>query len=140
MTNRLPLKRNHGPVFVMAQSKGKKIGFWVLTALIVVSQGASGLGDLMGAEGLVEGVTNLGYPAYLLNILGPAKLIGVVVIAAPKLPRLKEWAYAGFTIDFLGAFASHMFNGDGVDLMAPALVLLAILLGSYYLRPENRRL
>ncbi len=121
-------------------SKGKLIGYWILTALVVVSQGASGVMDLMQAEPLVEGMQALGYPLYVLRILGPAKLIGVTVLAVPGLKRLKEWAYAGFTIDFLGAAASHAFNGDGIDLIAPPLVLLLLLMGGYFLLPANRRL
>lgn len=114
--------------------------FWVLTGVVVASQGISGFMDLSGAEPVAAGILALGYPTYLLFILGPAKLAGVLVIAAPGLPRLKEWAYAGFVIDFGGAFASHAFNGDGPALLAPPLVLMAVLLGSYWLRPASRRL
>ena len=121
-------------------SKGKVIGFWICTALIVLSQGASGVMDLMGAEQLVTAITALGYPTYILKILGVAKIAGVIAIAIPGQPKLKEWAYAGFTFDFLGAAASHILNGDGIDLIAPPLVVLAILLGSYFLRPADRRL
>ncbi|MEM7153018.1 MAG: DoxX family protein [Myxococcota bacterium] len=121
-------------------SKGRVIGFWVLTALIVLSQGASGVMDLMGAEELVKGVTDLGYPVYILKILGPAKLAGAIVLALPKFPRLKEWAYAGFAIDFLGATASHGLNGDPADKLLPPLVIFGLLMGSYFLRPADRRL
>ena len=123
-----------------SENKGKIVAFWILTGLVVLSQGASGVGDLMKAPAIVEGVTALGYPEYILTILGPAKLIGVAVLAAPGLLRLKEWAYAGFTIDFLGAFASHLFAGDPIANAAPAFVLLVVVLGSYFLRPESRRL
>ena len=89
---------------------------------------------------MLKGVTALGYPAYLLYILGPAKLAGSFVLAFPGLPRLKEWAYAGFTIDFLGAAASHGLHGDGFGMIVAPLVALAILMGSYLLRPASRRL
>jgi len=124
----------------MSGSKGKTIAFWILTGLVVASQGASGVADLLKAQGLVEGVTALGYPTYILTILGPFKILGVIVLAIPGLPRLKEWAYAGFFFDFLGAALSHFYNGDGIELILPASILLAILLGSYFLRPESRRL
>ena len=121
-------------------SKGAVIGFWILTVLIVLSQGASGAMDLMGAEPLVTAVTALGYPAYILNILGTWKLLGAVVIAIPGKALWKEWAYAGFFFDFTGAVASHVMHGDGADLILPPLVLLAVLVGSYVLRPADRRL
>jgi len=120
--------------------KGRLIGYWLLTMLVVLSQGASGVMDLAGAQPLVDGVTALGYPVYILKILGPFKILGVIALAAPGFPRLKEWAYAGFTFDFIGAFASHLLNGDGPGELAPPLILLAILVGSYLLRPASRRL
>lgn len=125
----------------MAEStRGKMIGFWILTAIVGLSQLASGMAELAGVEAAVEGVTRLGYPAYLLYIIGPAKVAGGLCLLMPRMPRLKEWAYAGFVFDFLGAFLSHLFYGDGVQQMAPPLVLTAVLMGSYVLRPADRRL
>lgn len=124
----------------MTQSKGKTIAFWLLTGLVIVSQGASGVADLLQAQAMVDGVTALGYPTYILTILGPFKLLGVIVLAVPGLLRLKEWAYAGFFFDFSGAFQSHLYNGDTIDLVLPGGIAVLILLGSYFLRPESRRL
>jgi len=121
-------------------SKGRLIGFWILTGLVVLSQGASGVMDLLGTEALLEQFAALGYPAYLPMILGPAKISGVIVLAMPRLPRLKEWAYAGFVIDFIGAAASHVFNGDGPDKIMPPVIFLLVVLGSYALRPDSRKL
>ena len=121
-------------------NKKALIGYWIFTALIVVSQGASGVMDFLGAAPVLDGVTALGYPAYILYILGTAKLLGVVAIAVPGKPLLKEWAYAGFVFDFLGAAASHVLNGDGPDLFMAPLVILGFLIGSYTLRPSDRRL
>ncbi len=122
------------------QSKGAVIGYWVLTGLIVVSQGFSGVADLVGMEDIVKAVTALGYPEYLLMILGPAKLLGVIVIAIPGKPLWKEWAYTGLAIDFTGAAASHILHGDGPQLFMAPLMVLAVLVGSYILRPASRRL
>ena len=124
----------------MTASKGKTIAFWLLTGLIVVSQGASGIADLLKVQGMVDGVTELGYPTYILTILGPFKKLGAIVLTIPGLLRLKEWAYAGFFFDFSGAFLSHVYHGDSIDLMLPALIAVLVLLGSYFLRPESRRL
>ena len=125
---------------VMTESKLKTIAFWLLTGLVVVSQTGSGIADLLKVQAVVDGVTALGYPHYILTILGPFKIIGAIVLALPGLRRLKEWAYAGFFFDFSGAFLSHTYNGDAMDLRLPALTAVFILLGSYFLRPESRRL
>jgi hypothetical protein len=82
---------------------------------------------------------DLGYPSYLATILGTAKLAAAVVLLAPRLPRLKEWAYAGVLINMIGAAASnaaaHQFGG----MIAPtAFAVLA--LTSWAVRPRTRRL
>ncbi|MEL6183368.1 MAG: DoxX family protein [Myxococcota bacterium] len=122
----------------MASSKGAVIGYIILTGLVVLSQGASGVADLAGVDAIKEGLTALGYPAYLMTILGVAKIAGVIVLAVPGVTRLKEWAYAGFAIDFLGATASHLLAGQAVGEAAPAFVFFLILMGSYFLRPPSR--
>lgn len=54
-----------------------------------------------------------------------------------RLPTLREWAYAGFTIDLIGATASHVFAGDPVGAsMVPALFLIPLGV-SYVLRPDR---
>ena len=121
-------------------SKGKLIGFGVLTFMLCASQGASGVMDLLQKEFLVDAMNALGYPLYVLTILGIFKILGAIVIAIPGVTRLKEWAYAGFFFDFTGAAASHTLNGDGPDLIMPPLVLLAVALGGYFLRPPSRKL
>ncbi len=58
----------------------------------------------------------------------------------PKFPRLKEWAYAGIVIDLIGAAYSHIAYGDAVGDIVPPVVLLALAMGSYFLRPADRKL
>ena len=83
---------------------------------------------------------DLGYPSYLATILGTAKLIAGVVVLAPRLPRLKEWAYAGILINMIGAIASIVASRQSAsNLIAPAMVAGLALL-SWTLRPPTRRL
>src|SRR5207249_4708105 len=73
-------------------------------------------------------------------LLGAWKLAGAIVIAAPGLPRLKEWANAGFCYDLTAAAASRAAVGDSTaDIIAP-LVFLALVLASWALRPASRTL
>ena len=121
-------------------SKGRKIGYWITTGFIALGFTASGVFNLMASEEVVAQYVSLGYPAYLPQFLGLAKVLGAIALVAPKFPRLKEWAYAGITFDLLGAIYSHIANGDPTgDAVAPAF-LLAILAASYWLRPTDRRL
>jgi hypothetical protein len=82
-------------------------------------------------------VTSLGYPVYLLAILGVAKVLGAIVIVIPRLLRLKEWAYAGIAFELSGAAASQMIASRASDVLAPAM-LLGVALVSWALRPDSR--
>jgi hypothetical protein len=74
----------------------------------------------------------LGYPLYLMKILRVAKIFGGIAILTGKLPRMKEWAYAGFSFDFLGATASHIITGDVAFALFP-FVFFLLLVASYLL-------
>ncbi|KIG13508.1 hypothetical protein DB30_08020 [Enhygromyxa salina] len=81
----------------------------------------------------------LGYPLYLMPLLGVAKLLGAMAIVAPAYPRLKEWAYAGIVFDLVGAMYSQIRMNEAEQIIAPMLLLL-LALGSWYLRPPSRKL
>jgi len=106
---------------------------YIPLALFSVAIAGSAVGKLMMAQPLTESFAALGYPSYLLTILGTFYLLGLVGLWQSKSGRLKEWAFAGFTIAMLGAFSSHMMAGDPMVAAAPSLVLLALLAASYWL-------
>lgn len=119
----------------------KKIGFWLATGLFSLGMAASALAELTRSEQMVQGFQHLGYPLYLLTMLGVAKALGVAALLFPRFPKLKEWAYAGFTFDLLGASASHAFSGDPAGNVIAPLVFLAVLGVSYWLyhQPEQEK-
>ncbi len=116
------------------------IGYWLATTLFCLAMTAGGMMNLMRAEMQQEAMTALGYPEYLMTILGVAKILGVIALLIPKTPLLKEWAYAGFTFDLLGAAASHASIGDPIVEAIVPLLILAIAGASYFLRPSARQL
>lgn len=120
--------------------KKQTIGYWVTTGLVGFAFAAGGLADVMGSPEIVGAMTHLGYPAYLAAILGVWKLLGAAAIALPGLPRVKEWAYAGMFFDLTGASISHAAVGDGVSAVLTPLVLLGLVMASWALRPESRKL
>src|SRR5687768_15618469 len=104
----------------------KTIGYWVTTALVALAMVMGGVMDLLGPPDLVEGMAHLGYPAYFMLILGVWKVLGGAAILAPRLPLVKEWAYAGIAFDLTGAAASHAFSGDPLSNVMTPMVLLAL--------------
>lgn len=121
-------------------SKSRVIGYWVVTAMVAFVIGAGGVADLSGAAEVAEGFARLGYPEYFATILGVWKIGGAVVILLPKTPLLKEWAYAGIVFDLTGAAASHVYVSDPVGETVVPLVVLALTVASWMLRPAGRRL
>ncbi len=113
----------------------------IVTGLFVLAMGMSGFLYLTQAAPMVEGVHDgLGYPLHVFAILGTAKLLGVIAIAAPGFAKLKEWAYAGFTFNLLGAVWAHLAEGHGVSGAAPAAVMAVLMAVSYATRPASRRI
>ncbi len=118
----------------------RSIVYWVCTGIFCAVLGFSGVAHLVRVEFIVEAMTHLGYPVYVLTILGIAKLLGVTALLVPGHLLLKEWAYAGFAFDLIGASASHAFSGDALGEIVPPLIVGAIGAASYLLRPVERRL
>jgi uncharacterized membrane protein YphA (DoxX/SURF4 family) len=115
------------------------IAYWITTALTAFIFLSGGVADIVRPSFAVEGMTHLGYPTYFMVILGVWKVLGGLVVLAPRLPRLKEWAYAGMLFDLTGAAASHASVGDPAIKIATPIILLMIVAASWALRPQNRK-
>ncbi|NLY92824.1 MAG: DoxX family protein [Myxococcales bacterium] len=118
----------------------KNIAYIATTAPLALLFAFGGAVDLSGAPEVIEGFAQLGYPAYFPAIIGLWKVLGAAVIALPRLPLLKEWAYAGLAFDLTGASASHAFAGDPIEKVIIPLVMLGVVAASWALRPESRKL
>ena len=118
--------------------KAKNIAYWITTGLVGAAFASGVVMDLSGAPQIMEGMKHLGYPAYFATILGTWKLLGALAVLAPRLPRLKEWAYAGIVFNLTGAAISHLASGDGVGKAAAPLFLTVLAFASWALRPPTR--
>lgn len=122
--------------------KMNKIIYWIATIWLALGMTATGFGQLIKmkeGQGGTEMITHLGYPVYLLMILGAWKIVGVIVLLVPGIPLIKEWAYAGFFFIMTGAFLSHLAMQDPVVELFPSLLLLILTILSWYFRPAGRR-
>lgn len=120
-----------------------KIIYWISTLWLALGMVSTGLVQILGAKegtGGADSLAHLGFPAYLLPLLGVAKILGVIAILVPRFPRVKEWAYAGFFFIMAGAMFSHVAAGDAVTEILPALLLVALTAISWYFRPADRKM
>jgi uncharacterized membrane protein YphA (DoxX/SURF4 family) len=116
----------------------QKVIYWITTGLLAAMSAFAAISYLTGNSQAVQGFAHVGYPQQLRILLGIAKLLGAIVLVAPGLPKLKEWAYAGFTFAWIAAFVAHYLAKDGPKAFMP-LVLLVFLAVSYVTRPASRK-
>ncbi len=120
-------------------SKGNKIIYWVATIWLSLGMVSTGMVQILGIKGEADFMNGLGYPAYVMTILGVWKLLGVIAILLPGTKLVKEWAYAGFFFAMTGAIFSHIAMGEAVSKMFPALLLLMLTIVSWSFRPAGRK-
>lgn len=120
-------------------SKRNKIIYWVATIFLSSGMLAGGVQQLLQIGGYNEIVSRLGYPLYMLSILGAWKILGVVAILLPRFPVVKEWAYAGFFFVMSGAAVSHVVMQEPFIEVMPSLTLIAAIIVSWYFRPASRK-
>ena len=121
-------------------SKRNKIIYWIATIWLALGMLSTGIVQLIQLKEETEMMNRLGYPSYLLRIIGVWKILGIVAVLMPKFPLLKEWAYAGFFFVMSGAILSHFAVGDGAkDFFGPVLLLILTFV-SWYFRPVNGKI
>jgi len=111
--------------------KANNIIYWITTGLIFLFEGVMPAFTSQ-SEMAKEGIRHLGYPDYFGLALAVFKVGGCIILIVPQIPpRLKEWAYAGLTFDFIFAFISYVAVEGFVGLAFFPLIVLAILMVSY---------
>lgn len=120
-------------------SKKIIIIYWIATLWLALGMVSTGIVQIIKMEEEVLNFNKLGYPTYLMTIIGIAKILGVIAIVSPKFPILKEWAYAGFTFTMSGAIISHIVVQDELTSLFGPTLLLVLTFISRHFRPESRR-
>jgi uncharacterized membrane protein YphA (DoxX/SURF4 family) len=119
--------------------KRDKIIYWIATLWLALGMTSTGIVQLIKLKEEADMFTRLGFPDYLLIILGVWKILGVVAVLIPKFPLLKEWAYAGFFFAMSGAIFSHLaVSDDAKELFGPSLLIILTIV-SWYFRPADRK-
>jgi len=124
-------------------TKRNKIIYWVATIWLCLGMTSTAIIQIFRIKadgpGTEENLEHLGYPAYILTLLGIWKILGAITFLIPKFPLLKEWAYAGIFFTVTGALYSHISSGDSLGLIAPSLLYLILIATSWYFRPAERK-
>jgi hypothetical protein len=113
-------------------TKSITITYRVLTILFFIAMAMDAFGGITRQEAGQEVMRHLGYPMYVLTIFGIAKLLGAIAILQNRVKVIKEWAYAGFIFNFIGAILSRAFVGDSVVLLIPPMIMIVYTLTTRY--------
>ncbi len=120
----------------------KKINiiYWVSTIIFAALMLLSAYPDIVKNEQAVEIMHNqMGYPEYLIQFIGVAKLLGVIAILIPGFDRIKEWAYAGLFFDLVGATYSAIAAGGFDPMMLTMLIFFIPGIVSYIYHHKKRK-
>jgi hypothetical protein len=112
--------------------------FWIFTGLFCAMMLFSSGSQITSAGSAVAVMQILDLPAYLLPFLGIAKLLGVIGLLIPKYPGLKEWVYAGFIFDLVGATYCMIAVGGTLDTWGFMIVPIAFCVLSYIYYHKKR--
>jgi hypothetical protein len=123
----------------IASAQIRVIAYWTTTAVLATECFVGGVMGAFQLQPFKRIATHLGYPLYFMTILGVCYVSAGVVLLAPRLARLKEWAYAGLVFNYAGATASHIWVGDDAKTLAGPLIFAALTATSWALRPAARR-
>lgn len=124
----------------MASQKTTTVPYWIVTGLLSFGMLLGGTAQILRAQFNVNGFKHIGFPEYVLPILGTWKVLAVIVILIPKYLLVKEWAYAGLFFLLSGGVISHFASGDGVLEALPVFVFMCLTVASWYLRPTDRKI
>ncbi len=112
--------------------KKVNIIYWIFTGLLILAMAFSAIGSFMPlSKDSAAMMAQLGYPAYVMKMLAVAKVLGIIALLVPGFRKIKEWAYAGFTFDVLGAIISFIITGFPIMAWAPILIVVIFIAFSY---------
>jgi uncharacterized membrane protein YphA (DoxX/SURF4 family) len=121
-------------------SRGRTVAYWVTTLLLALECLVGGIIGALQRPPFIGIMKHLGYPDYVMTIIGVWYLLGGVALLMPRFPRLKEWAYAGLFFIYTGAIASRLAVGDSVVTFMGPIILTGLVIASWALRPSTRSL
>jgi uncharacterized membrane protein YphA (DoxX/SURF4 family) len=122
-----------------AATNRRSVLYWGTTLVLAVECVVGGMMGALRLEPFIGVIRHLGYPAYFMTILGVWYVLAGVALLAPRLPRLKEWAYAGLIFNYTGAAASRFIVGDGAETLIAPIIFTGLSAASWSLRPPTRR-
>jgi hypothetical protein len=116
-------------------ARSRIVAFRIITSILVIGMLAGGISTLLRIEYQVALFHHLGFPLFLMSMVGVGKILAAIVLILPGIPPLKIGAYVGTFIVSICAFISHIVANDTIFAIINPLTLTAIVLAAYFLNP-----
>ncbi|WP_419212691.1 DoxX family protein [Maribacter sp. X9] len=102
----------------------QKTSYYIVLGLFSAAVIGSIINSIINYDEIALVFVKLGYPTYLIYILGLFQSIGILLILLNRPHWSLEWTYAGFFMNyFLGAIA-HLAIKDGNGASAVVCIIL----------------
>ncbi|MBN8854077.1 MAG: DoxX family protein [Sphingobacteriales bacterium] len=120
--------------------KSRLAAYWIATVLMAFVVISGGIAELSNSKTTIDGMLSLGYPIYFTHLLGCWKIAGGIVLLAPGLPLVKEWAYIGIFLDMTGAFMTHIVSHSAAQHLVFTGLFAVLTVLSWAFRPATRKI
>ncbi len=116
------------------KNSSKRITYLYCTLLVLLAFffALSGFWEITKNPSTYPKTLKMGYSPYFITTLGIAKICDAIALLIPRLGRLKEWAFAGFTFDVIFAFISGVAINSNADCIKAGVVFCTLTL-TYFL-------
>jgi uncharacterized membrane protein YphA (DoxX/SURF4 family) len=100
--------------------------YWTLLILLALLFALSGFWEITKNPLTYQKALKMGYPPYFIITLGIAKICGAIALLMPRIRKLKEWAFAGFTFDVIFAFVSGVAINSSADCIKAGIAFCTL--------------
>ncbi len=109
--------------------KTNRLYFLIALSIFSITIISAVMNSIINYDTVAETFTTLGYPTYLIEILGFAQIFGLALILLNKDQWYVEWVYAGFFMNLSLGCIAHLATEQGNG--ASAVVCLMLLWVTY---------
>ncbi|MEH6761604.1 MAG: hypothetical protein V7687_10620 [Maribacter arcticus] len=120
----------------------QKIIYYIVIGLFTTAVLGSILNSFLNYEEVSLTFVKLGYPIYLIHLLGLFQIIGLLLIWFNKSHWSLEWVFAGFFMNYSLGAISHLVikDGNGASAVICIILLFVTDIQSKKTRDSNNRL
>tara|TARA_R110000868_G_scaffold267219_2_gene526510 strand:- start:471 stop:878 length:408 start_codon:yes stop_codon:yes gene_type:complete len=116
--------------------------YYIALGLFAIAVIGSIINSIVNFDTVAVTFTKLGYPIYLINLLGVFQSIGLLMIVFNKSHWSLEWIYAGFFMNYTLGAISHLAikDGNGASAVVCIVLLFVTYIQSRKIRNTNNEL